>query len=232
MADPLEHKVVETSPPILSPSTLLADAQQLQEERLFRHFRGWLFSERAKDTSSWTWDYGYDIQRAHERRWVCKLCIHQRVPQPKNFTHTGLQNASKHLFKEHHIRAPEGKTKSSTQLKAESVEKQHRSIADTLTLDPEKPREQAMANSFVKNFDRDHFQRMVMPWIVKSNLSFLTVEDEDLRAIIDYLRPSVSTYTTVPLLPKRALSAEPGIGEPDVESAIAERIPLVAWAAF
>ncbi|OBS16012.1 hypothetical protein FPOA_13219 [Fusarium poae] len=220
MADPLEHKVVETSPPILSPSTLLADAQQLQEERLFRHFRGWLFSERAKDTSSWTWDYGYDIQRAHERRWVCKLCIHQRVPQPKNFTHTGLQNASKHLFKEHHIRAPEGKTKSSTQLKAESVEKQHRSIADT------------MANSFVKNFDRDHFQRMVMPWIVKSNLSFLTVEDEDLRAIIDYLRPSVSTYTTVPLLPKRDLSAEPGIGEPDVESAIAERIPLVAWAAF
>ncbi|KNB15464.1 hypothetical protein FOXG_21339 [Fusarium oxysporum f. sp. lycopersici 4287] len=192
MTDPLEDKVVETSPPILSPSTLLADAQQLQEERLFRHFRGWLFSERAKDTSSWTWDYGYDIQRAHERRWVCKLCIHQRVPQPKNFTHTGLQNASKHLFKEHHIRAPEGKTKSSTQLKAESVEKQHRSIADTLTLDPEKPREQAMANSFVKNFDRDHFQRMVMQWIVKSNLSFLTVEDEDLRAIFDYLSPSVS----------------------------------------
>ncbi|OBS15334.1 hypothetical protein FPOA_28515 [Fusarium poae] len=146
MADPLEDKVVETSPPILSPSTLLADAQQLQEERLFRHFRGWLFSERAKDTSSWTWDYGYDIQRAHERRW----------------------------------------------LKAESVEKQHRSIADTLTLDPEKPREQAMANSFVKNFDRDHFQRMVMQWIVKSNLSFLTVEDEDLRAIFDYLSPSVS----------------------------------------
>ncbi|KAI8412282.1 hypothetical protein FOFC_08912 [Fusarium oxysporum] len=192
MTDPLKDKVVETSPPILSPSTLLADAQQLQEERLFRHFRGWLFSERAKDTSSWTWDYGYDIQRAHERRWVCKLCIHQRVPQPKNFTHTGLQNASKHLFKEHHIRAPEGKTKSSTQLKAESVEKQHRSIADTLTLDPEKPREQAMANSFVKNFDRDHFQRMVMQWIVKSNLSFLTVEDEDLRAIFDYLSPSVA----------------------------------------
>ncbi|KAJ0126009.1 Dihydrolipoamide acetyltransferase component of pyruvate dehydrogenase complex [Fusarium oxysporum f. sp. albedinis] len=61
MTDPLEDKVVETSPPILSPSTLLADAQQLQEERLFRHFRGWLFSERAKDTSSWTWDYGYDM---------------------------------------------------------------------------------------------------------------------------------------------------------------------------
>ncbi|KAG5783610.1 hypothetical protein H9Q73_002749 [Fusarium xylarioides] len=82
--------------------------------------------------------------------------------------------------------------KSSTQLKAESVKKQHRSIADTLTLDPEKPREQAMANSFVKNFDRDHFQRMVMQWIVKSNLSFLTVEDEDLQAIFNYLSPSVS----------------------------------------
>lgn len=192
MIESSEDKAVETTAPIIAPSTLPPNAQKLHEDHMFRHFRGWLFSERAKDTTSWTWDYGYDIQRAHERRWVCKLCIHQRAPQPKNFTHTGLQNASKHLFKEHHIRAPEGKTKSWMQLKAESVGKQHRSIADTLTLDPTKPREQAMANSFVKSFDKDHFQRMVMQRIVKSNLPFLTVEDEDLRAIFDYLSPSVS----------------------------------------
>jgi hypothetical protein len=49
-----------------------------------------------------------------------------------------------------------------------------------------------MANSFVKSFDKDHFQRVVMQWIVKSNFPFLTVEDEDLRAIFDYLSPSVS----------------------------------------
>lgn len=49
-----------------------------------------------------------------------------------------------------------------------------------------------MANSFVKSFDKDHFQWMVVQRIVKSNLPFLTVEDEDLRAIFDYLSPSVS----------------------------------------
>ncbi|KAF5576969.1 restless-like transposase [Fusarium pseudocircinatum] len=170
MTEPSTGKVVETTSLIPTLSVPPVDSQKLQEERLFRHFRGWLFSERAKDTTSWTWDYGYDIQRAHERRW----------------------NASKHLFKEHHVRAPEGRTKSWIQLKAESVEKQHRSITDTLTLDPMKPREQAMANSLVKSFDKDHFQRMVIQWIVKSNLPFLTVEDEDLRAIFDYLSPSVS----------------------------------------
>jgi hypothetical protein len=62
MTQPSEDNVVETAgPTIISPSTLPADTQKLHEDRLFRHFCGWLFSERANGTTSWTWDYGYDI---------------------------------------------------------------------------------------------------------------------------------------------------------------------------
>ena len=39
------------------------EQQQLLEDRLFRHFRGWTWSERARDTSSWLWDFGYDSAR-------------------------------------------------------------------------------------------------------------------------------------------------------------------------
>ncbi|KAK6854912.1 Ribonuclease H-like protein [Apiospora arundinis] len=47
-------------------------SQQLLENRLFSHFRGWTWSERGRDTSSWLWDEGYDIQKDSIRRWVCK----------------------------------------------------------------------------------------------------------------------------------------------------------------
>ncbi|KAK6857540.1 Ribonuclease H-like protein [Apiospora arundinis] len=44
-------------------------SQQLLENRLFSHFRGWTWSERGRDTSSWLWDEGYDIQKDSIRRW-------------------------------------------------------------------------------------------------------------------------------------------------------------------
>jgi hypothetical protein len=40
MIEPSEDKVVETTAPIIAPSTLPPDAQKLHEDRLFRHFRG------------------------------------------------------------------------------------------------------------------------------------------------------------------------------------------------
>jgi hypothetical protein len=42
------------------------------ENRLFSHFKGYTLSERTKETRSWIWRFGYDIQNATERRWVCR----------------------------------------------------------------------------------------------------------------------------------------------------------------
>ena len=129
------------------------------EARLWRHFPGWVWSERSKDNHSWAWEYGYDIQRHDERRWVCKQCIQKNDPKPRSFVTIGLQNALNHLYKDHRISAPDNKTKSGMQQKAEKKpgSKRLRSIVDTLNLDPSRPREQAIANSIIRGFDRSHF---------------------------------------------------------------------------
>jgi len=67
--------MAESIPP-KSPATIE------HERTLFRLFPGYLWSERTKDTCSWVWDFGHDIQKTQgssvTRRWVCKRCIQQK----------------------------------------------------------------------------------------------------------------------------------------------------------
>ena len=118
------------------------EQQQLLEDRLFRHFRGWTWSERARDTSSWLWDFGYDIQRHGLRKWACKDCILRNRPTIASFTSSGLQNAANHLWREHKTPAPEGEKRSTAQLKSEGALKPNQAtIASVLKLDVNKPKE-------------------------------------------------------------------------------------------
>ncbi|KAF6528329.1 hypothetical protein HZS61_008631 [Fusarium oxysporum f. sp. conglutinans] len=162
------------------------------EESLWRRFPGFTWSQRVRDTNSWAWEYGYDIQKGNDRKWVCKICIRKNTLKPKTFTSTGIQNTLNHLYDDHRICAPEGKTKSASQLRAEGRKaKGQSSIAELMKLDTNKPREQAIANGFIKNFDKKHFQRLLMEWIVEANLSFETAEHDKLRKIFAYLNPCV-----------------------------------------
>ena len=165
------------------------------ETRLWRHFSGWLWSERSKEIRSWVWEHGYDIQRDDERKWVCKPCIRKNDPKPANFVSGGLQNAMNHLFRDHLIPAPDNETKSVLQQKSEkkSGGKRLRTMHDysSVKLDPSKPREQAIANSMIRGFDRKYFQRLLIEWIVDTNQSFTVAEHERLRAIFEYLNPAV-----------------------------------------
>ena len=63
--------------------------QQLLENRLFIHLKGWLRAE------------GYDIQNGVEHRWACKSCVSLNRGLITSFKATGLQNA-----RSHRIRAP------------------------------------------------------------------------------------------------------------------------------
>ncbi|KAL9572117.1 hypothetical protein ACKAV7_003834 [Fusarium commune] len=98
------------------------------------------------------------------------------------------------------------KTKGTTEKKADSLSVKatgQKSIVKALKLDLHNPREQAIANTVIKRFDRDHFQRLLMNWIVARNHSFSIAEENELREIFDYLNPSVSvrdanlTHTTI-----------------------------------
>jgi hAT family C-terminal dimerisation region len=162
---------------------------QQDEENLFRHFRGWTYSERARVTTSWIWEQGFDIQRGNERKWVCRTCIRKRHPKPKSVAAGGTQNAENHLWEAHRVSDPSGKRVAEKQRKSDS--KPILSIVDIFRLDPAKPREQAIANTLIKTFDRTHFQRLLVEWVVESNLSFQAPENKRLRAIFEYLNPSV-----------------------------------------
>ncbi|RKK17382.1 hypothetical protein BFJ66_g17913 [Fusarium oxysporum f. sp. cepae] len=167
--------------------------QQHLEDRLFRHFRGWTWSERSRDTSSWLWDFGYDIQRHGLRKWACKDCILVNRPTIASFTSSGLQNAANHLWREHKTPAPEGEKKSTAQLKSEGALKSNQpTIASVLKLDVSKPTEQNIANNIISRFDKQHFQRMLVELIVSSNQSLSFAENPILQEIFDYLNPSVS----------------------------------------
>ena len=152
--------------------------QDPEHEYLWRCFPDHVWSQRVRDTSSWVWNFGYDVQNLEgSRRWVCKLCIQNKSPKPRSFAEKGIQNANAHLFKGHGIWAPAEATKSAAQKKAEKMKTtDQRSIADVMKLDTRLPREQEIANSLVKSFDRKHFQRLLLEWIIEENHSFSVYE--------------------------------------------------------
>ncbi|KAG8410272.1 hypothetical protein J3458_022543 [Metarhizium acridum] len=71
------------------------------------------------------------------------------------------------------------------------MNKDQRSIADVMKLGTRLPREQDIANRLVQGFDRKHFQRLLLEWIIEENHSFSVCEQERLRRIFEYLNPLV-----------------------------------------
>ncbi|KAM0664433.1 hypothetical protein ACQRIU_007015 [Beauveria bassiana] len=62
-----------------------------------------------------------------------------------------------------------------------------------LKLDTSNPKEQAIANALIQRFDKNHFQRLLLEWIVDANVSFRQPEHWRLRRVFEYLNPSVAT---------------------------------------
>jgi hypothetical protein len=60
-----------------------------------------------------------------------------------------------------------------------------RSIADVMKLDTGPLREQQIANSLVKSFDRKHFELLLLEWIIEENHSFSICEQGRLRQIFE-----------------------------------------------
>lgn len=199
-------------------SSLTAIATLTDEEAendLFRRFPGWLWSERNRSTLGWVWDFGYDINNFTDTRypfgkyWVCQPCVRKRAAKLHPYQEKGTGNMMNHLFDIHRIRAPPGKPRGSLQKKFDQNQEalaarraglpsprttSQISITDAFQLDPSISREQQIANTFIRNFDKQHFQRLVIRYIVNKNRAFTTPEDEDLRAIFDYLSPQPAIH--------------------------------------
>ncbi|XP_044715056.1 uncharacterized protein HRG_11324 [Hirsutella rhossiliensis] len=115
-------------------------------------------TNRARETRCWAWQFGYDIQKEDDRRWICQACIRKNTLHPRHFEADGIHNAYNHLFNDHGIRAPPGRTKGTAEKKADSKNRRptgQRTLAESLKLDLHDPREQAIANDFIKRFDKE-----------------------------------------------------------------------------
>ena len=167
--------ILATPAPSSPSATLNPDSEH---QTLWRCFPNHTWSQRVRDTSSWVWDFGYDVQNFDgTRRWVCKHCIRIKSTRPRSFAEKGIQNANTHLFRERGIRAADEETKSSAQKRAEKVKaKDQRSIADVMKLDTRISREQDIANNLVRGFDRKHFQRLLLEGFIEENHSFRVCE--------------------------------------------------------
>lgn len=179
----------------VSRRTTPAPGDEHYERTLWRHFPGWAFSERARETRCWAWQFGHDIQKGDERRWICRACIRKNAPNPRHFEADGIHNAYNHLFNDHSVPAPPGLTKGSAEKKVCSKGSRatgQRTLAESMKLDIQNAREQAIANDLIQRFDKEHLRRLLIDWIMAKNHSFPISEEAELQAIFHYLNPSVS----------------------------------------
>ncbi|KAK8120325.1 transposase-like protein [Apiospora kogelbergensis] len=177
--------------PYVAADEAIPRLDETYEEYMWQFFPGWVVSQRVRDATSWAWNFGYDIQRGEQRKWVCKLCVARKRGIPKALQHTGLQNAMKHLHTEHHINAPRGKPKSRAEKQRLASHQPFPSIATFLKLDAVDPAQQKVANQIIKMFDRHKFQQLVTEWMVARSIPLSVTEHPELRAVFEYLNPQV-----------------------------------------
>lgn len=180
--------------------------------RLFRHFPGHLWSEPERKTTAWIWGHGYDITRQghnQDRKWVCRYCIQNSSPSPQAYLKAAVHHGMDHIFKDHGVRAPSGAKskapleKSHDASQQKKIQNQHYQkkgtkmkqqsvIAALGRIDANDPIQQRIANTYIRSFDRQHFQMLLTRYIVNSNKSFSEAEDPDLRSVFEYLNPAVA----------------------------------------
>lgn len=168
--------------PTSAPRSIPIPDDPILETRLFAKFPGYLHSQRLRPPKGWSWHFSYDITKGNTRLWACKACLQRNSPTISNFSHRSTQNHIRHLYEVHSISAPDGRTKSLSQKKAEPHASsrelsQSPDITSYFGLNPENPREQAIANTFIKSFDTQEFRRLLLDWVIGWNHPFRIVEE-------------------------------------------------------
>ncbi|KAG7410921.1 hypothetical protein Forpe1208_v009678 [Fusarium oxysporum f. sp. rapae] len=98
----------------------------------WKDFPGYMQSQRCASTSSWIWQFGYDIEKSDDdtkRRWVCKVCD------------------------------PSGRRKPPSKAKEKTPS---RNFAEMMKLNTRDAREQQIVNQIIGHFDWLDFQRLVV----------------------------------------------------------------------
>jgi hypothetical protein len=178
--------IIPPSEPDRASSTAIPSEEETS--RVFKAFPGYTLAERTKELRGWFWAFGFDIQQHHARRWVCQPCVQRRSLKPVSFDARGTTNIERHLWELHRICDPSGRRPAP---KKSDDKPPLNTITKLFKLDANDPREQEFANGHIRRFNRATFQQLLVAWIVSSNHAFREAENQRLRAIFEYLNPSV-----------------------------------------
>ncbi|CAG9950541.1 unnamed protein product [Clonostachys rosea f. rosea IK726] len=113
----------------------------------------------------------------------------KRPDDGSSYESKGTQNAELHLWKAHGYWDPSGRRSTPSQKKG--GKRVLASISDFMGLKRSDPKDQALANSLIKRFDRGEFQKLIVNWIVESQQSFKQAEHPRLQQIFEYLNPAI-----------------------------------------
>jgi hypothetical protein len=200
MADsnPIDPTVIESEGRSTSPDDsllppFLQNEAQAWDNFPWSKFPGWVKATRPGALTSWIWRYGFDIEQETSpitKKWVCQRCLKKK--RPVTFAALGHLNIERHLHEVHSLEDPTGrrKRKRSTASPAEIPDKQRR-IDALFKPNAESPRDQALVNALRLAFDRNHFQKLLINWLIESNLPFRTIGHPRLREIFTYLNPLI-----------------------------------------
>ena len=133
-----------------------------------------------------------DLQLRGKKCWICKFCAIKQPPQQnKHFVDAGLSNAIRHLYTSHHLKAPVGQRQSREEIREEKMSRRRRTLHTFLNLGDEKADDVKMMHRIHTSFDRKHFQRLLIEWIVDESLPFRITDSSRFHALCSYLNPEV-----------------------------------------
>ncbi|KAK4220450.1 hypothetical protein QBC38DRAFT_494360 [Podospora fimiseda] len=144
-------------------------------------------------TRGWFWDYGFKVRREEDNtktiRWLCKVCSFAKRPPrvPYTLLASNPENVYKHLGVQHKIFSKDPQQAAKYKKKQPALFQQ--SSIDAFT--KKRKADQAFEQDQIARFDKMKFRRLIVNWLVESNLPFTAATSPALQAAFHYANPQV-----------------------------------------
>jgi len=151
-------------------------------------------------TRGWFWDYGFKVRREGDSpkaiRWLCKLCSCAKRPPRVPFTllASNPENVYKHLALQHKIFSKD--PQQAEKYKKQKLDTHQQPSIDAFT--KKRKASEAFEQDQIARFDKMKFRRLIVNWLVESNLPFTVATSPALQAAFHYANPQVLTQQAMP----------------------------------
>ncbi|EAQ90335.1 hypothetical protein CHGG_02270 [Chaetomium globosum CBS 148.51] len=150
-------------------------------------------------TRGWFWEYGFRVRRKEDNpkviRWLCKACSCAKRPprNPYTLLASNSENIYRHLAVQHKIFS-EDPSQADKYRKRPALH--HQSSIDPFT--KKRKVDAAFEQDQIARFDKMKFRRLIVNWLVETNLPFTAATSPALQAAFHYANPQVAAQQAMP----------------------------------